>query len=110
MSLRKKLTILSSLLGTMIIYMSSAHAELVGTDELLKSADRTKIVQALERKDVQQQLTALGVDPATALARVDLMTDAEVSQINGRLAELPAGAGVSTVELLLIVIIVLLLV
>ena len=110
MSLRKKLTILSSLLGTLIICLSSAHAELVGTDELLKPADRTKIVQTLERKDVQQQLTALGVDPATALARVDLMTDAEVSQINGRLAELPAGAGVSTVELLLIVIIVLLLV
>jgi uncharacterized membrane protein YgcG len=110
MLFRNKLTVLMSLLGMMMIFLSSAHAEMVGTDELLQSTDRTRIVQALERKDVQQQLTQLGVDPDAALARVDQMTDSEISQINGRLAELPAGGGVTTVELLLIIIIVLLIV
>jgi hypothetical protein len=72
--------------------------------------DRTQIVSMLERDDVYQQLTAMGVDPVNALARVDHMTDQEITQINGHMSELTAGAGVSTVELLLIIILVVLIV
>jgi len=110
MLLRNIFTVLFGLLGMMIIQMSSAQAELVSTSEQLQSADRTKIVQTLERKDVQQQLIDLGVDPASALERVNQMSDAEIVRINGRLSKLPAGAGISTVELLLIIIILILVV
>lgn len=94
----------------MMIQISSVQAKMVGTGEVLQSADRTQIVKILQRKDMQKQLISLGVDPASALARVNQMTDSEIAQINGRLAELPAGAGVSTVELLLIIIILILVV
>jgi len=108
MILSKKWFVLCTLLGMMIIQMSSTQAKMVGTGEVLQSPDRTKIVQALQRKDVQKQLIAMGVDPTSALARVNQMTDAEIAQLNGQLAELPAGAGVSNVELLLIIIILIL--
>jgi hypothetical protein len=109
MYLSKKWTVLFSLL-CMMIYISPAQAEMIGTGEVLQSTERAKIVQTLQRKDVQKQLIDMGVNPVSALARVNHMTDAEIAQINGRLAELPAGAGVSTVDLLLIIIILILVV
>jgi len=107
MLLRKKFAFLLSLLAMMIIYMSSAQAKFESTDEVLHSGDRLQLVQVLERQDVQQQLIMLGVDPASAKERVNQMTDSEISRINGRLEELPAGAGLSTVDLLLIIILLL---
>lgn len=108
MLFRNKLAILLSLLGVMMIQMSLAQAKMVDTGEILQSTDRAQIVRTLERKDVQQQLIDMGVDPASAIERVSQMTDAEIAQINGRLADLPAGAGLNTVELLLIIIILIL--
>lgn len=92
----------------MAIQIPPAQARIVGLDEALHSTDRTQVVQAADREDIQQQLVKLGVDPAIAKERVSRMTDAELIQINGRLEQLPAGAGVSTVDLLLIIIIILL--
>lgn len=109
MTLRSKPLLQLSLLGAMMIQMSPALAGMVGTSEILQPSDQVQIVNMLEREDVQLQLIELGVDPASAQARVSQLTNAEVSQINGRLAELPAGAGVGTVELLLIIIILILL-
>lgn len=102
----KKAGIWLSILGLLFIQMGSAQAAMVSTSEIVKQLDRTQIVSVLEREDVQQQLTGMGVDPVAALARVDQMTDQEITQLNGNLSELTAGAGVSTVELLLIIILV----
>ena len=38
-----------------------------------------------------QQLTRLGVDAASAQARVDALTDAEVAQLDHQIEQLPAG-------------------
>ena len=102
----KKAGIWLSIIGLLFIQIGTAQAAMVSTSEIVKQLDRTQIVSALEREDVQQQLTAMGVDPVAALARVDQMTDKEIVQLNGNLSELTAGAGVSTVELLLIIILV----
>jgi hypothetical protein len=61
---------------------------------------------ALDREAVQAQLVSLGVDPADAKARVAALSDAELQRLDGRLAELPAGAGV--IEVVGIVFVVLL--
>jgi hypothetical protein len=106
----KKAGILVSFLSVLFMYTGSVQAAMVNTSEILKSPDRTQIVSMLEREDVQQQLTGMGVDPVAALARVDQMTDQEIAQLNGNLSELTAGAGVSTVELLLIILLIVLLV
>jgi hypothetical protein len=95
-----------SIMGVVLIAMGSAQAAMVSTPEIFNQMDRTQIVSMLERADVQKQLTEMGVDPVAALARVDQMTGQELAQLNGHLNELSAGAGVSTVELLLIILLV----
>jgi hypothetical protein len=95
-----------SILAILFMQMGSAQAAMVSTSETLKQLDRTQVVSMLEREDVQKQLTGMGVDPVAALARADRMTDHEIAQLNGHLSELTVGAGVSTVELLLIIILV----
>ena len=61
-----------------------------------------------KREHVEQQLIRLGVDRAEAIARVQQMTDRQIAGLQGQLSELPAGAGVSTTNLLLIIILVIL--
>lgn len=75
-----------------------AHASLVGTQTVMMETERAaavaRVQAALDRDAVQSQLVALGVDPADAKARIAALTDAELQRLDGRLAELPAGAGV----------------
>ena len=109
MSLLKKSGIWLSMLGILFIQMTSAQAAMVGTPEILSQSERIQLVNMLEREDVQQQLIELGVDPKSSLARVNQMTNEELIQLNGHLSELPVGAGISTVDLLLVIILILLL-
>lgn len=104
----KRLGLLISLLSMLLIPLTPVQAGLVTTDEILQQRDRVQLVKMLERDDVQKQLTELGVDPVSARARVNQMTEEEVAELNGRLAELPAGAGIGVVEILLIIIILIL--
>ncbi len=75
----------------------TASAAVVGTRAVMMQAERAdtvaRVQAALEREAVQQQLVAHGVDIEAAKARVAALSDAELRQLDGRLAELPAGAG-----------------
>ncbi len=110
MSLPSKSGLLVSLLGMFFMLFAPVQAEMVSTYEVLHQRERAQLVDMLEREDVQEQLIAQGVDPASALTRVYQMTDDEVAQLNGQISELPVGAGIGTVPLLLIIIIIILLV
>lgn len=110
MSSTKKAGLLLTLFSIITLYLGSAHAAMESTASALGNADRTQLTALLEREEVQQQLVEMGVDPVNALARVEQMTDEEVVTLNGQIAQLPAGAGVSTLNLLLIIIIILILV
>ena len=102
-----------SFLGAVLasfLFWASADAAMVDTSEILTAADRAELVSALERQDVRDELLALGVDPEAALARIDQMTDEEIAELKGNIGELPAGADIGVVELLLIIIIIILLV
>ena len=90
-----------------------ARAEMMGTPELLApsaDAQRASVDAFLAREDVQRQLEALGVSQADAANRVAGLTEAELRALSARIDSLPAGAGISTIELLLIIIIIILLV
>jgi len=108
MLILKKSAVWLSILSLLLIHMATAQAEVVGTAEVLSDSKHTQLVNMLERKDVQQQLIEHGVDPIASLARVNEMTDEELVQLNGHIDELIVGAGVSTVELLLIIILLIL--
>lgn len=88
----------------------TASASVVGTRAVMMQAERAETVArvqaALDREAVQAQLMAHGVDPVAASERVAALTDEELRYLDGRLAELPAGAGV--VEIIGIVFVVLL--
>lgn len=109
MNLMKKSVFLLVVFGMFFVSVTSAHASMVSTSEVLSQTERAQLADMLEREDVKNQLIEMGVDPASALMRIEQMTDEELVQINGKLAELPAGAGISTTDLLLIIILVILL-
>jgi hypothetical protein len=108
MFLIKKSVLLLSVLGVLFASIASSQAAIVSTSEILIQSERTQLVNMLERKDVQQQLIELGVDPESSLMRVEQMTDEELAQLKGQLGVLPAGIG--TTNLLLIIILLVLLI
>ena len=88
----------------------SAHAGFVTTEEAIALEQRAQILSAVETKLAAENLRAamlsLGVAPEQVEARLAALSDAELTQLNNRLNELPAGAG--AVELIGVVFIVLL--
>ena len=59
------------------------------------AAQRAELVTWLDREDVRQQMTELGVSPTQAQARVASLSDAEVSRLAGEIETSPAaGNGV----------------
>jgi hypothetical protein len=92
----KSVGILMALLMVMISApVSSVFAAMVGTEAILTNQNtseaRDQVRSFLERKDVQSQLAARGIDPDEARARVDSLTDAEVMQIADKIDRLPSG-------------------
>lgn len=85
-----------------------ARAAMVSTPQILAAEqgrlDRDKLATLLQREDLQRQLSALGVDVENAKARVAMLTDAEVAQLNARIEKLPAGGDALGVIVLIFVI------
>ena len=92
------------------LMMLPAQAAMVTTPEVLVAPDRAQLISLLQGQVVQQQLIKMGVDPGAAIKRVNQMTEAEIVTLQGKIDQLPVGAGLSTVDLLLIIIIIILLV
>lgn len=94
------------------MYMPAAQAAMVSTDALLAdiqgSSARIQLQTTLQRTDVQQALLEKGVDPLAVQARVDALSDAEVTQLAAQLDALPAGGdGLGTIVFLFLVLVVL---
>lgn len=94
----KIVTVMATLAFGATGLVAPAHATLIGTQTVMADSARAATVErvhtVLDRDSVQAQLEALGVDPADAKARIAALSDNELQQLDGRLAELPAGAGV----------------
>ncbi len=98
------------LMAVLWLSASTAFAAMVSTPQLIAEPERAQLVRNIvERQHVEQQLIELGVDPIDARDRVKQMTDLQISSLQEQIAELPAGAGVSTTNLLLIIIVLILL-
>jgi hypothetical protein len=86
-----------------------AQAGMIGNDQVMPSqasADRTALLDMLNRADVAIKLQSLGIDPAQAKDRVQAMSNEEVAALNSNINSLPAGAMSDGAALLLIIIIV----
>jgi len=73
-------------------------AAMVKTETLLAGEEtfiaRQKVRAFLDRSDVQATLTAQGITPLDAKARVESLSDAEIKKIAARIDQLPAGGDV----------------
>tara|TARA_R110002073_G_scaffold262504_1_gene425559 strand:- start:62 stop:436 length:375 start_codon:yes stop_codon:yes gene_type:complete len=87
------LQIASLLFATSVVPVQAAN---MGTSEFLtgyqEQSQRSRIDNLLASEQVQQELQALGVDHADAMARVAALTPTELQQLNQRLDSLPAGS------------------
>ena len=85
-----------------------ATAGMIGTDQGVASsplADRTTVLNFLNRSDVAGKLQTLGIDPSTAKNRVAAMSDQEVQSLAGRISAMPAGGTSSGAAVVIIIII-----
>lgn len=106
-TLRRLLLSVSTVL--LLAGVSGARADLISTDKATAPAasERERVKALVERPEVARKLQELGVLPKDASARVDALTDQEISQLAARIDALPAGA-MSTQDWLLVIIAVLL--
>ncbi len=93
--------IVSFLLISLIIssgFVSSVQAAIVSSQDLasvsLKLQARDNVRLALQRIDVQQQLSSMGVEASVVLSRVDSMTNTEIQELSGLIEQKPAGSGI----------------
>ncbi len=75
-----------------------ASAAMIGSEALVQSSQRdateAKVLQALSRPALVEQMEKLGVDPAAARDRVAALTDDELAALDQRLDSLPAGGDI----------------
>ena len=88
----------------------SALAALIDTETAIENnritETRNYLKKALEREEVKNALTARGIDPLEAQARVDSLSDAEIANIADQIDQLPAGGDSLFIVLILIPLIV----
>lgn len=108
---------IGGIIGSLILLLSVAvpvQAGMVSTDQVLRDADgatqREALVELLERDAVAAELEGLGVASDDARERVERLTDTEVAYLHGQVASLSAGGNMSTVQLLLIILLIVLIV
>lgn len=98
--------------AALLVNAVPVQAAMVGTDSLLmqqsQASQLTEVQAYLAREDVQQQMKALGVDPAVAAIRVAAMTPAELSQAQQHIRDMPAGGSAVGVVLTVLLILILL--
>lgn len=78
--------------------VTMAQAEMLGTDVAIGKysalADRAVLLDTLQKQEIQDQIVALGVDPAEAGARLAALSDAEIASIMTQMEQDNAGADI----------------
>jgi uncharacterized protein DUF6627 len=97
--------LMASVLIVSLIAPFPAHAGMVATQDML---DRERIMNVVDRAEVQAQLQAYGVSPIEVKARVAALTDEEAAGLAAKIDSLPAG-GIGIIGAILVVFLVLLL-
>jgi hypothetical protein len=77
------------------VIVAPLQAAMVGTADMLQQQDRelarAKVVRFMERQDVANYLSAMGVDSDEAISRVATLTDEEISMLSEKIDHMPAG-------------------
>ncbi len=91
-------------------FIQTAQATMISTEQVAQAAitakgdqDRSQIVSALSREDVQSALVARGINPDEATSRVAALTDDEASSLASQLDNAPAGGIIGVIVLIFLV-------
>ena len=108
----KSLTYAVAVLAVFVLQTGQAQAGLVATDTVFQDAQiiataQQNVLSLLNEQSVVDELTAMGVDPASVKQRVANLTDEELIELQSKLQSLPAG-GIDAIAAALIVFLVLL--
>ena len=96
---RKRLHLACLLMTALMLLITtpcqSVLAAMISTDLIVEPEKalkaRAEVEDVISRADVQQYLTARGIDPLEAKARLDSLSDAEVVELAHKIDQLPAG-------------------
>jgi hypothetical protein len=79
----------------LVVGLAPVHAAMIETGDVMqqevRELDKERLLSMLERTEVQQKLESWGVDPDTARARINALTEQELADISDRMEGLPAG-------------------
>jgi len=75
--------------------IAPAQGAMLATQDYLQAGNRQASLAAIDttlmRADVQQQLTAMGVDPADAMQRIASLPDQDLARLAEQFESMPAG-------------------
>jgi hypothetical protein len=116
--IRKKVQPVCIVMAVLMLLLSiphqSAMAAIVETETVLNMSRgqeaRDYLRQILAREDVHSVLIAQGIDPLEAQARIDSLTDSEITQLADQIEQLPAGGNFLGFVIAILIIVVLVLV
>ena len=108
--------LVAAVAAAMVAQAPMVHAGMIGADAAVQGAatpsqaelDRAKVQSFVERANVKERLQAMGVEGLIAKDRVAALNEAEVHALAQRIDSMPAGGALSTTDLILIALIVLL--
>ena len=95
MRIKRLIIIFTSLAFFWTGLLAPAQGAMLATQDYLQAGNRqaslAAIDTALMRADVQQQLTAMGVDPADAMQRISSLPDQDLAKLAEQFESMPAG-------------------
>ena len=105
----KRVSIVMIAVLTMATTFSSvANASMVSTGDMIQQEqtqlDRQQLLNMLEKQEVQDKLSELGVSKDTVAERINNLTPAELADFEQQLAQAPAGEGVVGIIVLFFVV------
>jgi Na+-transporting NADH:ubiquinone oxidoreductase subunit NqrC len=90
--------VMIAVLAMATTFSSVANAAMVSTGDMIQQEqaqlDRQQLLNMLEKQEVQDKLSELGVSKDTVADRINNLTPAELADFEQQLAEAPAGEGV----------------
>ncbi|TNC79650.1 MAG: hypothetical protein C9356_18005 [Oleiphilus sp.] len=94
------------------LHLNLAQAAMVSTEsriaDIQQISDRKQLTELLATEQAQDALVHLGVAPDVVAERVQVMTPAELAHLNAEIEQMPAGAGILGVVVLVFVVLIVL--
>ena len=106
-SFKRTLTLILSI-SLIALSFGQAQAAVIANNQVIQQiqqeTDKAALLQTVNRTDVQEQLTSMGVSTADIESRINQMTQEEITQLNLQLDQLPAGGDVLGIVVLIFIV------